>query len=410
MNFKSINISKEMIEALEKLKIFEMTDIQKEIIPIILKGKNVVGISDTGSGKTYAFLVPLLENIIVDNQDLQAVIISPTRELATQLFNVCTELVNLFCDKITVKKFVGGAEKSKDINKTDKCQIAIGTPGRIHDLFINENALRVKDTKMIVIDEADMVFEDNYMQQVDEIKDRVEDVSYMIFSATINQNLSSFIKKYLKNTSVIDVSSDRGINPNIEHRLLKSKFGSKDRTLVNLLEIINPYACLIFASSKKEVERIFYLLSDNGFKCAIIHGDLDARKRARIIKDVLKDKYQYVVCSDIASRGLDLNVVTHVISYDLPRDLKFYAHRGGRSARYDNKGISYVIYDEKDLDKIGKIRSTGIEFSEYKIVNNEEVEVKKQPRKFIKKQTSKIITKKPKRVSPNYKKKARRGK
>ncbi len=408
MKFNSINLSDKMIESLKKLNVEEMTKIQEVLIPAALKGKNVVGVSDTGSGKTYAFLVPILEKTDSSKANLQTVIISPTRELAEQLYQVCNKLSSLYDDKIIVKRFTGGNERSTDVAKSGNCHIAIGTPGRIHDLFINESSLRVKETNHIVIDEADMVFEDNFMVQIEDIKSKLNDVQYLVFSATISKNLSNFMKRYLKNMNVFDVSSERGINPNIEHRLLKSKFGSKDRTLVDLLKTINPYACLIFASTNKEVERLYYHLNSEGFKCVILHGDLDARKRKRVIKDILNDKYQYVICSDIASRGLDINVVTHVISYDLPSDLKFYAHRSGRSARYDADGISYVIFDEKDLEKISKIKKTGIVFKEFKLVKGEEVEIVKRPRPAKLAKPVNVVKKKRKRVSPNYKKKARR--
>lgn len=402
MKFSSFDLSKEMVDALKELKVFDPTQIQQDVIPKALKRKNIVGVSDTGSGKTYAFLVPVLESI-VDENCLQAVIISPTRELAAQLYEVCLKLANLYNPNIKVKKFIGGT------NKTDSsvnCHIAIGTPGRIHDLFIQENLLRVDKTRTIVIDEADMVFEDNYMEQIDEIKTRVNgEVQYMVFSATISKNLSMFLKKYLTDTAVIDCSSDRGINPNIEHILLKARFGRKDDVLLKLLKTFNPYTCLIFASNKKDVDRIYYLLSENGYKCGMIHGDLDARKRKRVVNDMLKDKYQYIVASDIASRGLDLTMVTHIISYDLPRETVFYSHRSGRSGRYDAKGVSYVIYDEKDMGKISQIKSTGIAFKEYSIKGDVLVEQVKRVFKNNPEEVKVNFTKRERKVAPNAKKK-----
>ncbi len=402
MKFSSFDISNEMVEALKTLKVFDPTPIQKDVIPKALKGKNIVGVSDTGSGKTYAFLVPILENLTNDDC-LQAVIISPTRELAKQLYDVCYKLASLYNPSIKVKRFIGGTSKS-DTNVN--CQIAIGTPGRIHDLFIQDNLLRIDKTSTIVIDEADMVFEDNYLEQIDEIKSRISnDIQYMVFSATISNNLAGFLKKYLTDTSVIDCSSEKGINPNIEHILLKARFGRKDDVLLKLLKSFNPYTCLVFASNKKDVERIYYLMSDNGYKCGMIHGDLDARKRKRIVNDMLNDKYQYIVASDIASRGLDLTMVTHIISYDLPKETVFYSHRSGRSGRYDAKGTSYVLYDEKDLNKISQIKSMGIDFKEYTIRNNELIE---QPKRKFSKQEDKLVvgfTKKELKTAPNAKKK-----
>ncbi len=404
MKFSSYNISNEMINALEKLGVSVPTEIQNLVIPKALKKKNIIGVSDTGSGKTYAFLVPLLENIDIESSDVQVVIISPTRELATQLYKVCDELASLYNQQIKVKKYIGGSNKK--VNTVEKCHIAIGTPGRIHDLFIQENTLRVDQTTTIVIDEADMVFENNYLQKIDEIKSKINnEVQYMVFSATISKNLSSFLKKYLTDTTVIDCSSTKGINQNIEHVLLKSKFGYKDDMLLKLLKTFNPYTCLIFASNKKEVERLYYFLNSNNYKCVMLHGSMDARKRKRVVNDILNDKVQYIVASDIASRGLDLKMVTHVINYDLPKDIVFYSHRSGRSGRYDATGTSFVIYDEKDLHKINQIKNMGIEFNEYVIAKGE---LKIKPKRKYKQKNDEvkvIFTKKDRRVAPNAKKK-----
>lgn len=403
MSFKSYNLSNEMTTALSSLGIKSPTTIQQEVIPLALKKKNIVGISNTGSGKTYAFLVPLLEDIDATSNHLQAVIISPTRELATQLYNVCSELVSKYNKNITVKKFIGGTSKT---DKTSKCHIAIGTPGRIHDLFIGDSSLRVDQARTFIIDEADMVFEDNYLEQIDEIKQRLagNDIHYMVFSATINSNLSSFLKKYLTDTKVIDCSGVKGISDNVENVLIKAKFEQKDDKLLQLLATFNPYTCLIFASLKTDVERLYYFLNENGYKVGMLHGSMSPRQRNRVVKDLMDDKYQYLVASDIASRGIDLTMVTHVISYDLPNELVFYSHRSGRTGRFDSTGFSYLLYDVNDLESINKIQSTGISFKECNIIKGELVEKKK--RNFNKSEKlDVVITKKEKKVKPGYKKK-----
>lgn len=404
MNFNSFNISKEMGEALAKLGVKEPTDIQQQVIPLALKKKNIVGISNTGSGKTYAFLVPVLENIIAEKKNLQVVIISPTRELATQLYNVCLELVKLYNPDILVKKFIGGT------NKTDtksNCQIAIGTPGRIHDLFIQDSSLRVDQASTFIIDEADMVFEDNYLEKINDIKNKlsISDVQYMVFSATINSNLSSFLKKYLTDTKVIDCSGVKGISDNVEHGLIRAKFEQKDQKLLQLLKTFNPYTCLIFASLKTDVERLYYFLNENGYKVGMLHGGMAPRQRKRVVKDMLDDKYQYLVVSDIVSRGMDLTMVTHVISYDLPSELVFYSHRSGRTGRFDATGHSYLLYDVNDMESINKIQATGITFKEYTIMKGELVEKKKRNYNNSNKNVDVIITNKERKVRPGYKKK-----
>lgn len=404
MSFKSFNLTEKMVDSLEQLGVKSPTQIQQLVIPLALKNKNIVGISNTGSGKTYAFVVPLLEKINDKSTNLQVVIISPTRELATQLYNVCEELVKIYNPDIKVKKFIGGTNKT---DTSSKCHIAIGTPGRIHDLFIQDSSLRVDQASTLIIDEADMVFEDNYLEKIDEIKSRISatDVQFMVFSATINQNLSSFLKKYLTDTKVIDCSGVKGISDNVEHGLIKAKFEQKDHKLLQLLSTFNPYTCLIFASHKTDVERLYYFLNENGYKVGMLHGSMQPRQRKRVVKDMLDDKYQYLVVSDIVSRGMDLKMVTHVISYDLPSELVFYSHRSGRTGRFDSTGYSYLLYDVNDLENINKIQSTGITFKEYNIVKGELVERKQRNYSKNNGSVDVIITKKEKRVKPGYKKK-----
>jgi ATP-dependent RNA helicase CshB len=412
MSFKEFNLSDKMINALEGINFFKPTDVQSKVIPMALKGQKIIGRSATGSGKTHAFLIPMFEKIDLDNNQIQAVILAPTRELAEQIYLRTMELKDLFDPSIRVKRFIGGQEMKK-IKSTDASpHIVIGTPGRIRDLFINENILRLDQTKMFVIDEADMTFDSGFVATVDNIVAKMNnDVQFMIFSATIPQSLRPFLMKYLEDVKVIDIDADQNVNPNIEHYIIRSRGVKKEQTLLNLTKIINPYLSLIFSNTKTKTEDIFYHLNRNGVKAGQIHGNLDARKRRQMMKQISRLDFTYVSCSDIAARGMDIEGVTHVISMEVPKEIEFYIHRCGRTARYDNSGISYLIYDKNDHDDIMRLEKLGIDFKHVEIKNGELVEL---PSIFSRKKRVKKISEEEKqarlkvhkktKVKPGYKK------
>ncbi len=413
MSFKEFNLSEKMIKALEGIGFFTPTEVQSKIIPLALKGNKVIGRSATGSGKTHAFLIPVFEKIEVSNNQIQAVILAPTRELAEQIYLRTIELRNSFDPDIRVKRFIGGQEMKKIKSTDQNPHIVVGTPGRIRDLFVNENILRLDQTKMFVIDEADMTFDSGFVSTVDNIVAKMNDsVQFMIFSATIPQSLRPFLMKYLENVKVIDIDASQNVNPNIEHYIIRSRGVSKEQTLLNLTKIINPYLSLVFSNTKTKTEDIYYHLNRNGVKAGQIHGNLDSRKRRQMMKQIARLDFTYVSCSDIAARGMDIEGVTHVISMEVPKEIEFYIHRCGRTARYDNSGISYLIYDKSDHDDITRLEKLGIDFKHVEIKNGELVEL---PSIFSRKKRTKKISEeelearrkihKKNKVKPGYKKK-----
>lgn len=400
-------------QALEKIGFYEATPIQELTIDRALKKESLVVESATGSGKTHAFLLPVFQKLDESDQSVQAVIISPTRELASQLYEVAMEIASCSEQEIFIMKAIGGSDREKEINRLQKNQphIVIGTIGRIVDLAINSNVLKIHNAEMIVIDEADMVFSHKELLEVDKIMGKIQgEPQFLIFSATIPKGLRQFLNKYLENVQAITIEETNLTTGNIEHYMLQCKAKKKDEVLLQLLEIINPYLAIIFVNTKEEVERLSMYLAEQGFKVGKMHGSMEDRSRKQMLKRINNLEFKYVVASDIVARGIDIEGVSHVINYDLPKDIEFYIHRTGRTARFTNTGVAYSLYAYEDDSYIKLLQSKGLKPKFVKITNGNIVEVKF----FVKKEltVSQQIENKvhreiplPKKVKPGYKKK-----
>lgn len=383
-----------------------LTPIQKAVIERKDKTRDLIGISSTGSGKSHAFFMPILEMTDPDLDQVQAVISVPTRELAYQLYERLKKLAGHF--GIRVRCVIGGTEK-KEGGLTP--QIVIGTPGRMKDMFLDEKLLRLDTAKIMVIDEADMTLEFGFLEDVDAILSHMkDDVITMVFSATIPDELQPFLKKYLHSPELVKVSSDEDFSADIRHLLVPLKHKNYSARVSDVLKTIQPYVCLIFANSNKEAAQIARDLRDEGYDLVELHGDLEARERTKAIREIQSQKKSYIVASDIASRGIDLEGITHVISCGFPRDLRFYKHRAGRTGRAGRDGMSIALFKESDKNSIENLKRQGIAFENYDIKDNELVEVKDRTKRKPKddalaKEISRRLHNKSTKVKPNYRKK-----
>lgn len=402
-DFNKYGFSNEIMDVLAKIKFSKPTDIQSEVIPKLLDKKNVVGISRTGSGKTHAFLLPIVQNIEI-NQGVQAIIMVPTRELAIQLDNNLKEFKTSF-PNLTSSLIIGGSKSKKVINS----EIIIGTPGSLFDIINKQNLIRFDSLKYFVLDEADMLFDDNFIEEVDLVLANINgDVVFSVFSATITENMHPFFKKYFKNMNIVTIEEK---NENIEHVLIDNKNRNRYDSLLSLTKILNPYLCLIFAAKKEEVDELVQKLNEDGIKTVALHGGLSLRERTKTLKRINALEFNYVVASDIAARGIDIDGVSHIISYTLPYELDYYIHRAGRTGRYQYSGTSYVIYDKEDIKKVEKLQNKGIEFKFARIVNDslefEESFLRNQRSYDASSEKALVnkVMKKNKKVKPGYKKK-----
>lgn len=388
----------------------EPTPIQKEVIPMACKGKDIIGISDTGTGKTHAFLIPIMEKVDSSKPYVQAVITAPTRELALQIYNRSMKMSEAD-PALIIKLITGGMEKSKMIEQLKvQPHIVIGTPGRIKDLYMQDQSLRVDTASILVVDEADMTLEFGFLEDVDAIAGKMRsNLQMMSFSATIPQALRPFLKKYMDNPQTVHIEEQSDFHPNIEHVLVPCLEKSYEEKLMELLPTFSPYVCLIFANTRVLARSVAAMLRDGGYGVIELHGDLTPRERTKAMKDLVNIQKSYVVATDIAARGIDIEGISHIISLGFPRELDYYIHRSGRTGRAGHNGICYALYKKQDDAMIRALEVKGIGFHHRSLKNGNWTDLEPLHHKKVnrddplEKEISKIVSKKKNQVKPGYK-------
>jgi len=412
--FQDLHIKPYVKTALSELRFEETTPIQEEVIPKALGKHDIIGQSQTGSGKTHAFLIPIFEKLQEDIQQVQAVITTPTRELAEQIYQVALHLASFSETPIKIVRYVGGTDKQKSLEKlTSQPQIVIGTPGRIKDLAINERALLVHTAKIFVVDEADMTLESGFLTDIDQIAGTMgKDLQMMVFSATIPQALKPFLKKYMQNPTHIHIQPRQQTAIKIEHVLYPTRHRNRVNIVAKLIQALNPYLAVIFVNTKTKASEVADALTSQGFKVGQIHGDLPPRTRRQMMQRIRNLEFQYIVATDIAARGIDIEGISHVINLELPNDLEFYIHRVGRTARGAMDGMAITLYDTGEEHLLAELEGRGISFNYKELKDNALVEVggrnKRASREKKVNEVDKVAyakVRKPKKVSPGYKKK-----
>lgn len=396
----------EQIMELEHFK--KLTPIQDKVVNRKNKNRDLIGISSTGSGKSHAFFMSIFEKVDFEKNEVQAVISAPTRELAYQLHDRCKKIAKHF--GVRTKLVTGGMEKKQATELVP--QIIIGTPGRMKDLFLDDKTLRLDTAKMVVIDEADMTMEFGFLEDVDMILSKMDEkVQLMIFSATIPEGLQPFLRKYLHDPELIQIDTNQEFQADVAHYLVPCKHKSYAEKLLEVLPSIQPYVCLIFANTTSDASSIAKLMRENGYDLVELHSGLESRERMQAIKMIQSQKKSYIVASDIASRGIDLEGITHVISCGFPKDLKFYVHRAGRTGRASRDGQCIALYRLEDQRSIDTLTKDGINFVHKDVKKNEWIDLKPlvhtptKKKDLLKADIEKIVKKKTKKVKPNYKKK-----
>ncbi|WP_313891850.1 DEAD/DEAH box helicase [Psychrobacillus sp.] len=403
-----------LLDAIEKLGFQEPTPIQREMIPLVLKGKSAIGQAHTGTGKTHSFLIPIVEKIDASKQEVQAIITSPTRELATQIYKELNKLVE--GTEIQTKLFIGGTDKARAIDKLKtQPQIVVGTPGRIRDLTV-EQALLVHTSKILVVDEADLAFDLGFITEIDQFASRMpENLEMFVFSATIPEKLQPFLKKYMDSPAHIKIGDKRPVADGIEFLVVPVRSKSRKKRLLDVIEGVNPYLAIIFANTKQHADEVANYLQGNGVKVGLLHGDLTPRDRKRVMKQVHDLEFQYIVATDLAARGIDIPGVSHVINYEIPDDLEFFVHRVGRTARAGLTGTAITLYEPSDEDALIRIEKMGIPLEHRDVIDGEWSELKERHarKNRTKKAESEIDAiakskvRKPKTVKPGYKRNMR---
>lgn len=362
--FNDTRLRSEIRQGLAKIGFTKPTPVQEKVIPAMLKGESVIVQAATGSGKTHAYLIPILNAIDEDARYVQAIVTAPSRELADQLYRVARQLRDNSGLNITIAHLAGGSDRDRQIARFEqnKPQLVIATPGRLLD-FADKKILLLDQVKNFVIDEADMTLDLGFLADVDKIAARLpKDVVMSAFSATIPVKLTNFLRKYMAKPEEIVIDNPAVIAPTIKNDLLD--IGSKDRKKIvyKLLTMGQPYLALVFANTKQMVDELADYLTKQGLKVAKIHGGITERERKRTLREVRAGQYQYVVASDLAARGIDLPGVSLVINYEIPKDLEFIIHRIGRTGRNGLPGHAVTLVREEEMNRVGVLEHMGVHF------------------------------------------------
>ena len=415
MKFTEFKFKDYIQEALLDLNFVEATEVQEKLIPIVLAGRDLVGESKTGSGKTHTFLLPIFQKMNEDVENVQAVITAPSRELARQIYQAACQIAAFSDKEIRVANYVGGTDKSRQIGKLTSSQphIVIGTPGRIYDLVASGD-LAIHKAHTFVVDEADMTLDMGFLITVDKIASSLpKDLQFLVFSATIPQKLQPFLKKYLSNPVIEQIKTKTVISDTIDNWLISTKDRDRNAQIYEITQLLQPYLAMIFVNTKTRADELYSYLTTQGLKVAKIHGDIAPRERKRIMNQVKKLDFEYIVATDLAARGIDIEGVSHVINDAIPQDLSFFVHRVGRTGRNGLSGTAITLYQPSDDSDIRELEKLGIHFIPKMIKNGEFQDTYDRDRRANREKTPEkldtemigLVKKKKKKIKPGYKKK-----
>lgn len=354
MNFKSLAIKPEMVQALKKMGIQSPTPIQAQCIPLILQGKDVIGQAQTGTGKTLAFLLPILEKINPKDPQVQALILSPTRELALQITEIAQNLATVY--NIGVLAVYGGQDTTKQIKKLTKgIQLIIATPGRLLD-HMGRGTINLKQTKTFVLDEADQMLLMGFKNEVEMIANALpKKRQTLCFSATMDQGVKKIAYRYTKSPTMISIEAKKPTLDAIRQEIVETTDRHKQASLFAVLNEDNPYMAIIFCRTKRRVEMLYDAMQNAGYNCIRLHSDILQSKRERMMKNFRNGDIQYLIATDVAARGIDVSGITHVYNYDTPETPESYIHRIGRTGRAGEEGYTCLFAAPKNADEVAAI-------------------------------------------------------
>ena len=367
--FEDFNLDKYIIKALYNLNYKTPSKVQEEVIPRLLKKEDVIVKSKTGSGKTASFGIPICENIDIENNSLQALIVVPTRELAIQVKDEISNIGRL--KKIRCSAIFGKQPIKEQIRELkQRVHIVVATPGRIID-HISRNTINLDEIKYFIIDEADKMLNKGFIEDMEFILNKIPKNSVKgLFSATIDDDIKYICDKYLKTFNILDIKYNELFD---KKQILENKIrcleNEKYEKLKSIIYKENPTSLIIFCNTKEKVKKLYENMKKDGFLAEELHGDMSQDKRIFVIKDFKNSKFNILISTDVAARGIHIDDISLVINYDVPRDKENYIHRIGRTGRKDNYGKSITIVTYKDDKYINEIE----EYIGYEIKDFEEL-------------------------------------
>ncbi|MGL5049566.1 MAG: DEAD/DEAH box helicase [Fusobacteriaceae bacterium] len=342
-DFKSLKISDKYLTILKKKGIKSPTEIQNLAIPFIKDGKDVIGEASTGSGKTFAYLLPILDELKIEKSRVSTLILVPTRELAIQVKNEID-----FLDeekKYKLALIYGGRESGRGQESSD---IVVATPGRLIEL-IEKNLIDLSKIQTLVLDEADQMILLGFKNEVEKILAKVSKKRQTLcFSATLNSEVKKMAYRYTNEAKLIVVQKDEDAIKKIKQYVVETTDRRKIDILCKMINEDNPFMGIIFCRTKARVDKLDERLHEKGYSCQKIHSDIPQAKREKIMKSFKNLEVQFLIATDVVARGIDVDGVTHIYNYDVPENGEGYVHRIGRTGRAGNSGKAYTLIDPKD--------------------------------------------------------------
>ncbi|MDX8344240.1 DEAD/DEAH box helicase [Rossellomorea sp. YZS02] len=358
-DFTSLGIQPKYVNALKEQSIIEPTPIQSETIPFLLNGEDVIGQAQTGTGKTMAFILPMLAKIDPEKDEIQSLIVTPTRELAIQVTAELNQILSSTEDDIHVLAVYGGQDVEKQIKrlKNKAIHIVIGTPGRILD-HVRRETVDFSNVSFLVLDEADQMLHIGFFDEVEAIiRETPFTRQTALFSATMSKDIRKIGKRYMNRPHNVQIREKEKIVQEIQQEVVETTDRMKLDALSQTIHDVQPFLGIIFCRTKRRVSKLLGDLKARGFLVDELHGDLSQAKRENVMKKFRDAKLQLLIATDVAARGLDVEGVTHVFNYDIPQDVESYIHRIGRTGRAGNDGLAITfvaLKDKQDLEVIEK--------------------------------------------------------
>ncbi|MGL6022940.1 MAG: DEAD/DEAH box helicase [Chitinophagaceae bacterium] len=379
INFSELNLCTPLLKAVSELGFETPTQIQQKTIPAILDSKeDIVALAQTGTGKTAGFGLPILQQIDIENSLVQAIVLSPTRELCLQIAKDL-ESYSKYMPHLSIVAVYGGSSIDIQIRQLKRgAHIVVGTPGRTLDL-IKRKILKINHIKWVVLDEADEMLNMGFREDLNAIlKDTPDEKQTLLFSATMPDGIKQMSKNYMKKPIEITIGKKNTGSADVDHQYFLVRYVDRYQVLKRLADIHANMYGIVFCRTREECKDISSLLDRDRYRSASLHGDLSQAQRDEVMKRFRKRQLQLLVATDVAARGIDVNELTHVINYNLPDDSEVYIHRSGRTGRAGNKGISIVFVDGREFRRVKELeRITGKSFYKQEVPPIEQVIEKK---------------------------------
>ncbi|MDR0696994.1 MAG: DEAD/DEAH box helicase [Christensenellaceae bacterium] len=356
MTFNELNLSQPILKAISKIGFSEPTEIQAKCIPELLSKKDVVGQSMTGSGKTFAFGIPAIESIDQNINEIQALILCPTRELAIQITDELRKLTS-YNHSIGIAPVYGGHNMAKQIMSIKKSKIVVGTPGRILD-HMHRKTLKLNSISFVVLDEADEMLNMGFRHDIETILKATprNNKTTAMFSATMPVAIKSLMVTHMHSPVFIETSKSTTTQEEIDETFLRTIPGGKKQAVLELLNKLHPQSAIVFCNTRQMVDSLTRFLISHSIDAKAIHGDRTQSERKRTMDLMKAHNLTILVATDVAARGIDIDSVEYIINFDIPNDFELYTHRIGRTGRAGKKGVSISIVDDAEkLDTLTAI-------------------------------------------------------